>query len=763
MEQQKENTMVEVDLRKWVLCALRHWYWFVIGVVLCCGLGVVYLLRTNPKMTTSASMQIRDAKQGLSLGGASSALSLLGISGGTEVDDEILILQSRDLMAQVLNDLDLWTEYRVKDEGKWVGEFPRHTFTVEVLKWEKKVGSCRVNITLRKDGKYKVVVKRGRWHRTSVVLDDLTEPIETCAGTLKITQNYPATEEHTQFRAVCCQHLSVVDSYRTKVQIALNDKGSRMVNLTMTSDMPGRDVALISKLIEQYNLCAQMDRNLLASNTVAFVDERIQKVTQELSEAEDAMADYKKANNIADLRTEAKLALEANGEEQKQIASVRVQLDMVDYIEAFVKDETKKYSLIPANIGAADGTSVIDPSLASFISEYNNMLLRRMRILRTATENNPVVEQLNAQLEVMRQNIIAGVASARESLNIALKGLEQSDSKFATRMKSVPTQEQEYVRIMRQQQIKEQMYLYLYQKREENAFLLATSQLSARMVDTPKIDTDSRQPKTKNILFVCFVLGLCIPAMLLFVLDFFDGKVSSLREFKQMVKVPFVGKIAKGKKSVTDTDWKEGMEGELFRQLRTELLFRLPADKSHAVLAVTSCIEGEGKTYISWRIAQSLAMLNRKTVWVEMNLRRPATLTDPAMKAKGQLSAYLAGRTTHIDDLIEPTGQENLDRIACGELPANPAELLQTEAAARLFEELRKRYDYIVVDTAAVAKVGDALLLDKEADLTLMVCRVDYTPLELVEYINETAEKQRLHNMVCVLNGVEVSKNDYMY
>lgn len=216
MEQQKDNTMVEIDLRKWAVYAWRHWYWFVIGVVLCGGLGVLYLVNSNPKMTTAASLQIRDAKQGLSLGGASSALSLLGLSGGTEVDDEILILQSRDLMSQVLNDLDLWTEYRVKKDGKWKGEFPRHTFTVEVLKWEEQVGSCKVTIKIRKDGTYKVVVRRGKLHRTSVVLNDLTEPIETCAGTIRITQNYPAPEDCNSFRAVCSQRLSVVDGYRKK-------------------------------------------------------------------------------------------------------------------------------------------------------------------------------------------------------------------------------------------------------------------------------------------------------------------------------------------------------------------------------------------------------------------------------------------------------------------------------------------------------------------------------------------------------------------
>ncbi len=749
MEQQKDNTMTEIDLRKWAVYVWRHWYWFVIGVVLCVGLGVLHLAQSTPKMTTSASLQIRDVKQGLSLGGASSALSMLGMTVGSEVDDEILILKSRDLMSQALNDLDLWTEYRVKEDGKWKGEFPRHTFTVEVLKWEERVGSCKVTIKIRKDGKYKVTVRRGKLHRSSVVLNDLMEPIETCAGTIHITQNCPAKEDCTTYRAFCAQHLSVVDSYRKRVTIALGDKGSRVVNLSINSDMPVRDVALLNKLIEQYNLNAQLDRDLLASSTGRFIDERIEKVTKELGDAETAVADYKKANKIADLHTEAKLALEANGEEQKQIASVKVQLDMVDYIEEFVKDETKKYSLIPANIGAADGTSVIDASLASFISEYNNMLLRRMRILRTATESNPVVEQLNAQLDVMRQNIIAGVGTARESLNIALKGLEQSDSKFATRMQTVPTQEQEYVRIVRQQKIKEEMYLYLYQKREENNFALAASALSARIVDTPKVDTESVTPKTKNILFISVVLGLLIPAILLFLLEFFSGKIGDEQEYKRQAKIPFAGRIAKGNGGVL-RNWKNGAEEELFRKLRTNVQYLLPEGVEHPVLLVTSCVAGEGKSHVAANLAQSLALLNKKVVLVDVNLRQPTH--DNTMG----VTEYLCGKATDIHGLIK--GMEGLgapvDYISCGAPTETPAELLQVGPMDKLIESLKQEYDYIVLDTAPVSEVCDTMVLAKQADMTLMVSCPD-TSYGMVERINDIAENKRMPNMVGVFNKAE--------
>ena len=312
-------------------------------------------------------------------------------------------------------------------------------------------------------------------------------------------------------------------------------------------------------------------------------------------------------------------------------------------------------------------------------------------------------------------------------------------------MKAVPTQEQEYVRIVRQQKIKEEMYLYLYQKREENNFALAASTLSARIVDTPKMDTDSITPKTKNILFISVLLGLCIPAVLLFLLEFLSGKIGNEKDYRQQAKIPFAGRIAKGKGEEL-RNWKDGAEEELFRKLRTNVQYLLPEGVEHAVLLVTSCVAGEGKSYVARNLAQALALLDKKVVLVNMNLRGHS---DENRKG---VAEYLCGSGGDINGWVDHTG--NFGYISCGTTPENPSELMQTGAVDKLMAELKQEYDYIVLDTAPVTTVCDTMSLAKQADMTLMVSCPD-TPYEMVERLNDLAEQKRLPNMVGVFNKAE--------
>ncbi len=758
---QEINNNNEIDVRKICRDVLAHWWWFAIGVVLCCGLGVFYVVRTTPKLTTRGAIMLRQ-KGDESLAGQLESLSMLGLGNNGAASDEVVVLQSRDLMHQALDALDLWNTYYVKDGMRWVGEYPNHTFTVEpveITEKAKKRGSYKVTIKVLDDG-YKIKVRQKRFYHSTTKVADLKEPIETCVGTLRITQNRPIQEDRTEYRTVCTPKPSVVDQYRAAVSIALEKKESNIINLTTTSNIPGRDVALLNKLIEQYNLNTVVDKNIIATNTAAFIDERLAIISRELSDAEDAVAAYKTKNNLTDLSEEAKIFLQANSDEQKELADVETQLNLVNYIEDFLKDDTKRFSLIPANIG------ITDASLTSFIGEYNTLLLQRMRVLRTATDNNPVVEQLNDQLISMRQNIIASIASVRESLTITRDGLRQRDSRFNARIKSVPNQERQYVQIKRQQELKEEIYLFLYQKREENALMLAATATPAKIIDTPKADTGSGSPKMKMVLLVCLFFGLAIPAGILYIWSLFNNKIDHAKEYEQLIHTTFAGQIPENSqgKHIAISEGESTMSAELFRLLRTNLRFILPAEVQHPVILVTSCINGEGKSYIATNIALSLALLDKKVVLVGLDIRKPMLAKYFGLSNKGCLTSYLSDDSFTVDDTIQPSGaHKNLDIIPAGVIPPNPAELLQTERLDMLFAELRKRYDYIIVDTAPVAMVSDTFQLDRIADMTLFVSRANYTSREMIDFINQIAEQKRLKNIACVFNGVKNAKAGYGY
>ena len=755
MEQNNNN---EIDVRKIVRIVMEKWYWFAISVVFFVLLGVAYFLRKSPQWTTDASIMIRQKDGGLAdqLG----SLAMFGLGGSTAVEDEVVVLTSRGLMTQALDALNLWEASFVKDGIRWSGEFRNPALTIDYLELSER-GEERPFIVYVKPTKkgYKVRVKSGFFHRSSTKVASLNEPVETLAGTLLIHPNRELSRD-TTYRVIHKRPELVVAGYRMMLMVTLHKKESNIINLSMKSPMPDRDRALLHQLIEQYNLNAIVDKNMLASNTGAFIEERMNIITAELSEAEKTVSQYKEKNKIANIETQARLILEANSVEQQALAEIETQLNLVDYIDEFMHNESKQGSLIPANIG------ITDAALGSSLSQYNSIMLQRMRIQRTATANNPVLEQMDAQLSSMRQNIIATIASVRESLRIRKRDLQAQDSKFNRQIQNAPEQEREYVRIVRDQKIKEQLYLFLYKKREENALMLAATTIPAKVVDVPQCDVRSRSPKLKNLLVLCFMLGLMFPAALLYIYALLNDKIDDVKDYERRVKAPMLGEIVQNSRHahIAIREGESTVSAELFRLMRTNLRFVISSEVKSPVILVTSCINGEGKSYISCNIALSLAILGKKVALVGMDIRKPMIAQYFGLSQRGHLTDYLAEPSVTIDDIIVPSGEhKNLDLLPCGTIPPNPAELLQSKRVEELFAELRKRYDYIIVDTAPLALVSDTYLLDRIADLTILVSRFKYTPMEMVDYFNRIVEQDRMHHVACVLNGTKSSHTGYGY
>lgn len=755
MEQNKNN---DIDVRKLVRIVSEKWYWFAISVACFVLLGTAYYLRKAPDWVTDASIVLRQ-KDG-TIGDQLGSLAMLGLGGNTAAEDEVVVLSSRGLITQALDALNLWEASYVKDGFRYRGEFQNPALTIEYLQLSER-GEDRPFIVYVKPTKkgYKVRVKSGFFHRSTTKVASLDEPVETLAGTLLIHPNRELSRD-TTYRVIHKRHELVVADYRKRLSVTLHKKESNIIKLSMKSPMPDRDRVLLHQLIEQYNLNAIVDKNMLASNTASFIDERMNIITAELSEAEKTVSQYKEKNKIADIETQARLVLEANSVEQQALAEIETQLNLVDYIDEFLHNESKQGSLIPANIG------ITDAALESSLSEYNSIVLQRMRIQRTATANNPVLEQMDLQLASMRQNIIATISSVRESLRIRQRNLMAQDTKFNRQIQNAPEQEREYVRIVRDQKIKEQLYLFLYEKREENALMLAATTIPAKILDAPQRDVRSQTPKLKNLLLMCFVLGLLFPAVLLYLYTLLNNKIEDVKDYERRVKAPMLGEIVQNSRQahIAIREGESTVSAELFRLIRTNLRFMISSEVKNPVILVTSCIDGEGKSYISSNIALSLAILGKKVALVGLDIRKPMIAQYFGLSQKGHLTDYLAEPTVSIDDIIVPSGEhKNLDLLPCGTIPPNPAELLQTKRLEELFKELRKRYDYIIVDTAPVALVSDTYLLDRIADLTIFVSRYKYTPTEMIDYINQIVDQERMHHVACVLNGTKGNRKGYGY
>lgn len=759
----KHNQEDVIDLRRLVFKYLKKWYWFVLSVILCCGLGVFYIMRQNPSFQVTSTVMIRTEEPDLGSLPGISMLQNLGIASGSRVvESELYIFNSQTLMRQVVQTLDIQTDYYKKDGMRYKEQYPSSDVRVNfpVLFADTMRRSLNFKI-IRRANDFKIKMKYGG--RSGIVetyfVEDLRSPLQTPIGVFSFEER-KKLEKGDRMIIGTMPMLNKIELYRQQIKATQVKKESNVLSISTTTTTPSKAIDMIDKLVELYNLDAVIDKNIMASNTARFVDERLQLITQELSDVEEDVERYKRENQLTDISSEARLFLETSSEYQKKAAELETQLNLIQYIQEYVMDEKNKYGLIPANLG------VTDAALVKLIEEYNTALLERMKLLRTTNEQNPVITQMEDQLVTVRANIVSSINSLKDGINIARKDVALKDNQFMSRIKSVPTQERQFIEIKRQQQIKETLYLFLFQKREETALTLASTVQPAKIIDKADYLPDPVAPRKMVILFLCVILGACIPIVWIFVYEFFHNYVEDTKEYKDKIDAPFAGQIAKStdKESIVVRAGNVSPEAELFRLVRTNLNFMLPSQDTPPCILITSTINGEGKTYVALNMAMSVALTGKKVAVVGLDIRKPQLANYLNLKNKGHLTEFLADDSIELDDIIVPSGiSSNLDVIPAGPIPPNPSELLLSERLDSLFEQLKKQYDYIVIDSAPIGLVSDTFVLNKFTDATLYVSRIKYTPRDCIEFINDLYEKKRLNNMACVLNGAETKVSTYGY
>lgn len=750
----------EIDIRMWCIRILKNWYWILLSCILFGAWGIYTYLSTTPRHTVDAKIMLRTSDSDAPLP-QMEMLAMMGMGGMKQVEDEVAILTSRDILTQVVRDLDLQNEYRKKRKLRWEGQYPSHDLTMvypeTFLDTTKR--TMRLQLKVRKND-YLVKVQYGqRWNVSRHKVKDITVPFETCAGKIAINFNKPL-EKGDKYRVVTMPMLPAVDKYTQTIAASPLKKESNVIVISTSTDMPQRAIDFINKEIDFYNLDAVVDKNIMASNTAAFIEERLRLIEEELAAAESNLEQYKERNGIVDLITEAEIYLHEGSEYKKQAVEIETQLNLVKYIGEYVSDETNKNSLIPANLG------IEDPALVALVTEYNQLLLNRMRVQRTATTNNPVLSQMDLQLAVLRENIISSINSISNTLAIAKENIDKQFGKIESMRYGLPSQERQFVEVVRTKELKEQLYLFLYEKREENALTLASTVMPAKVIATPQMNPTPSAPNMKMIAMICLILGICFPIGIIYLYHFFNNKISDdSKDLERRIKVPFGGVLVQNHhgEHVAVREGVNSASAELFRLLRTNIHFMLPPNTSNPVILVTSNINGEGKSYVATNMAMSLALLGKKVALVGLDIRKPMLAQYLNLPSQGLLTSYLSDSDYTLEDVTIPSGTPGLDILPAGIVPPNPNELLMGERLDQLFAELRQRYDYIVVDTAPVALISDTFQLNRVADMTVYVCRARYTTFDLIDFLNNVHEQKRLPNIVTVLNGVNASKAGYGY
>ena len=765
-----EQSEEQVNIQELLFRYLIHWPWFVISIIICIACAWGYLRLTTPIYNISATVLIKDEKKG---GGASmsSDLEKMGLEGfvssSSNVDNEIEVLRSKSLAREVVNNLGLFVTYM--DEDEFPSKELYHTSPVLVSlthqEADKLPGRMEINMILQPTGALGVQITVGE-KEYQKQFDKLPAVFPTDEGTVAFFAN------NDTLSAVCPENItkerhitafinrpfSVLKEYVNSLSIAPTSKTTSVVVISLenTNTRRGRDY--INKLLEMYNINANNDKNEVAQKTAEFIDERIGIISKELGSTEQDLENFKRSAGITDLSSEAQIALTGNAEYEKKRVENQTQINLVMDLQRYMKGN--EYEVLPSNIGLQDAAS------AGAIDRYNQMLVERKRLLRTSTENNPTIINLDTSIRAMRTNVQATLDATLKGLQITKEDLAREASRYSRRINDAPTQERQFVSIARQQEIKSGLYLMLLQKREENAITLAATANNAKIIDEALADDNPISPKKMLVYLAALVLGVGLPVGVIYLIGLTKFKIEGRADVEKLTSLPVVGDIPLADEktgSIAVFENQNNLMSETFRNVRTNLQFMLENGKN--VILVTSTISGEGKSFISANLAISLSLLGKKVVIVGLDIRKPGlNKVFNIPKKEHGITQYLTNTTANLMDFVQPSDiNKNLFILPGGTVPPNPTELLARGGLEKAIETLKANFDYVILDTAPVGMVTDTLLIGRVADLSVYVCRADYTRKAEFTLINELAENNKLPNLCIAINGLDLNSRKYGY
>ena len=528
-----------------------------------------------------------------------------------------------------------------------------------------------------------------------------------------------------------------------------------------------RGVDFVNQLVTAYNRENNNDKNIVAMKTEEFIEMRLAKVSAELDEAEEQVAQFKRSSGLVNLSGDAQRVIQGSSEYEKQQAEVVTQLKLISFLKEYINDPKNTLQPIPVNVGLADA------SLSALIGRYNEIVMERSDLLRTASENNPAVVDATAMANLMAATIKTSIESLQSSLNIRKEDFERQAKKYDSKLGDAPTQEKVLAGYKRQLDVKSGLYMMLLQKREENSIALAATADNAKLIDSAIAYDAPVSPNRRMIWLVALALGIALPIAIIYLKEILRYKIEGRNDLEKLTKVPVLGDVAvshdvkANQRSIVVHENSNDQMAETFRAIRTNLQFVLDGPEKK-IIQFTSSISGEGKTFVSSNLAMSMALLGKKVILVGLDIRKPrlAEMFNLADHKKG-ITLFLSGDANDkalIFDQIMPSGvNDNLDILPAGIVPPNPAELLSKKNLDKAMEYLKERYDYIILDTAPVGLVADTLIISRVTDATVYICRADYTPKSDLDLVNSLYKEGKLRNMSIVLNGIDMSKRKYGY
>ena len=751
------------DLKAEIFKYLAYWKWLLLGLLLGGSIAYLYNRYTIPQYWTQASLMIlKDSESNIASALPSGGGSILSLNENS-LDNQIVALKSKRLVSKVVDELDHNITYFVEGNIITIEAYKSSPVLIQFITPDSIVNtiSKTLLVTPKSDTEFYLVDESKAYEK----IHSIGEIIELDGLKFSIVPRAGVNTTFTNSKTVQIKISPVsrvAEIYISKLDIYPKGKAADILSLGLVQEDSKKSEDFLNDLMVQFNADGVTDKRQVALNTTEFIQDRLELITSELDSVEGGIASFKRENQLMSVSSKAQENMSKSSQAEQRVFEIETQLVIIQSITELLNNRDG-YQLLPASLGIQDG------GISGLISAYNSLILERNSYLRTSTSQNPVVETITAQLDTLKVNLRDNIRSSISALNIQLGVLNQLDRSSQNKFSAFPGMEKGMRGIERQQQIKEQLYLFLLQRREEAAIAFAVTSPVAKVIDPAYTNPSPVDPKPWFILVGGFLLGLILPLLVLFSKFMLDTKVHHKGDLASLTKhIPFLGEIPKITSETNEIIQQNDRSplAESFRILRTNLAYIIKAKKEERgeIIYVTSTIKGEGKTFVSYNLARSLATTKKKVIIIGADIRNPKLhrYIDAPLDGKG-LSDYLYDFEIQPEDIITPSDEPviKVDLILSGAIPPNPAELFMSDRMKNLLKLLTHSYDFIIVDTAPTMIVTDTLLISPLADTTLYVTRAGFTEKKLLDFPKELKQQGKLQGLAIILNDVDYSKFSY--
>jgi len=754
LSNESSNESNSINIREEIEKYLIHWKWVLFSIILCFSLAFLFLKTKVNIYTTNASILVKEDD------GASSELKIfqdissLGIGAENNVYDEIQILKSRSLFLEVVKKLNLTYEVFQDDGLKKIEKINNLPFKCKVLSSKEYTHNIDTIINIKVLDELRFSYKVEESEKEDI--EYFGEKINIGDGEILLTPTNISFNDslNNSYDIVFSSLDKVIERYNKIISVVSADKNSNIIRLSMNHPVKEKAELILNTLIKVYNQRSIADKNEISKKTGKFIENRLIAVNSDLDKIDKIEEKYKKDKQITDIQFQSEIFVGNKSDNEEAIFKKYTELNIVNYIIENIIIQNDDFQLLPAGVGSDNNIQ-----LGLAVTNFNDLLLERNRLLRYSSLENPVVQNLNEELFNLRSNIEKSLRNTKEQLEISLNSLEKKDKEFDSRITEIPKQAREYRSILRKQNIIAELYSYLLQKKEENSISMAVTVANFKVINKAYSFRNPTAPNKYVVLLGGIVIGLVIPLGVIYLIGLLDTKFHTKHDVEKVVSVPLIGDIPfdETEEKVVIKKGSRTSVAEAFRLLRTNLDFMMTTVESKSkIIFVTSTISGEGKTFISVNAAASLALTGKKVLLMGMDLRAPKITQYLDLPNRSGVTNYIINKEDSLLELIKPlSGYENLDLLSSGAVPPNPAELLLSPKVSKMFTELKEVYDYIVVDTAPVNLVTDTLMLKDNADLFLYVSRSNYLEKRMLEVPERLYKDKRLPNMALLINGLD--------